>query len=328
MAESESSQIDLASESLKRKRTKTVKVLVVDDHLAVRELITEVLESAGYEVTAATEGKEAVARTQEDVYDLVLLDVVMPGMGGAATLASMLELRNDIVVIIMTAYGTIEDAVSFLKQGAVDYITKPFVMDEVLHKVDRALKEKWAKFEAIVDSKTELFNHRHFMARLEEELIRANRYLRPLGLVMIDIDDFKKFNDENGHLLGDEVLGKLSQILKAHCRESDIAARYGGEEFAIILPETDLPNALAVSERIRESVDQTEFPHREGTKWDKVTISSGVTSISSRVTDSIQAEDLIDLADRALYDAKRSGKNRSCVSPQVETRSETSSLSR
>lgn len=159
---------------------------------------------------------------------------------------------------------------------------------------------------AITDGMTGVYNRRYFQRQLESEFRRAPRFGYPVALAIIDVDYFKKFNDVHGHLLGDQALRSVAQILKDSVRETDVVARYGGEEFAVILPETNSEHALEVAERIRKHVAQHTFWGRGQTPI-SVTVSIG---IASKLAAEIKADELIELADRALYEAKHAGRNR------------------
>ena len=193
--------------------------------------------------------------------------------------------------------------------------------------------------QAITDGLTGLFNHRYFYERLEQEIARARRYGTPVSLLMIDIDDFKAFNDRHGHLAGDAVLREMAEVLGTELRAKlDIAARYGGEEFAVILPNTpmapivdtqmemDLAGKLSrlgegeappapghrqgaegVAERIRRRIASTHFVSSDSKGPAGLTVSIGVAVFPQRTT---SAEDLVANADAALYKAKRAGKDR------------------
>ena len=161
--------------------------------------------------------------------------------------------------------------------------------------------------ESVTDELTGLHNHRYLEERLPEELSRAKRYEQPVSFLMIDIDDFKKYNDRNGHEAGNEALQNVAQCLKDGLRSADVAMRYGGEEFCILLPQTALAEARAIAERIRHHVESTPFPHGESQPLGRVTISVGVSTYSKNVdTD----KKIIAAADRALYESKSFGKNR------------------
>lgn len=171
------------------------------------------------------------------------------------------------------------------------------------------LYEKISKL-AIVDELTQLYNRRFFNETLENEVSRSLRYEKNCSLIMIDIDFFKNYNDQNGHLVGDELLRLISKIFKSSCRHNDHVCRYGGEEFAIILPDTTSKGALEVAEKIRKKVLENVFPYEEKQPLKKVTISLGISSIPELSDSSFSIKDT---ADKALYAAKYAGKNRSLI---------------
>ncbi len=158
--------------------------------------------------------------------------------------------------------------------------------------------------EAITDSLTGLYHHKYFMMRLQEEMERAKRYQRGLSLLMLDIDHFKSINDVCGHLAGDKVLVGLANLIKKNGRGVDVVARYGGEEFAVILPDTNQEGALTMAKRLRERAESTAF---DGNL--KITVSIGVASLEPPLK-KIEPEDLVAAADKALYQAKKNGRNR------------------
>jgi len=160
---------------------------------------------------------------------------------------------------------------------------------------------------SITDPLTGLHNRRYMESRLAEELNRAKRYNQPMSFMMIDIDDFKLYNDRNGHQAGDRALEITAQCLKSTLRKVDVASRYGGEEFSILLPQATLKEAGAIADRLRRQILNAKFPHRESQPLGAVTVSIGLASFSPSVD---TAEAIIRAADRALYHAKSHGKNR------------------
>jgi diguanylate cyclase (GGDEF)-like protein len=160
---------------------------------------------------------------------------------------------------------------------------------------------------SITDSLTGLPNRRYLEERLAEELNRSKRYDYPMSFLMIDIDDFKAYNDKNGHQAGDLAIQITGHCLKAALRSADIASRYGGEEFCILLPQTGMVEARTIADRIRQRVNSTHYPHGKSQPLGRVTISIGVSTFSQMVNTS---ENIIAAADRALYQAKRLGKDR------------------
>ncbi len=188
-----------------------------------------------------------------------------------------------------------------LQELAVDFNK---MADSLLDRTKRLEKE------AITDGLTGLYNHKHFYNRLEFEINRAIRASSPVSILLIDADNFKQYNDRYGHPKGDEVLRKCAVAICDSVRGVDIAARYGGEEFAVILAETDKKGAMVVAENIRRTIKGLRFRDDEGDTTHNVTVSIGVSSYPA---DTIKMNDLIKLADDALYAAKREGKNRVCA---------------
>lgn len=162
---------------------------------------------------------------------------------------------------------------------------------------------------ARTDGLTGLFNRQHLLARLEEEVVRANRYGRPLAVLLLDLDHFKAVNDGQGHLTGDRVLAAAGSAIGRSLRSADSAGRYGGEEFCVVLPETTSEDAQALAERLRLALGKIRHPAGRG-KTIRVTCSIGVGSARGG---KLRASDLLSEADQALYEAKRLGRNRVAV---------------
>ena len=173
----------------------------------------------------------------------------------------------------------------------------------------RTVNEKLRNL-AFRDGLTGLYNHRYFQEMIGTELLKARRYQRPLSLVMVDIDHFKKVNDNFGHQCGDMVLRQLSELIARLIRATDSAARYGGEEFAVVLPETEPPGARVLAERLRNAVIQNSFSTPRGPLY--LTISLGVSCYLPACGD-VGKDELIEATDTALYQAKTTGRNRSCL---------------
>lgn len=164
---------------------------------------------------------------------------------------------------------------------------------------------------AITDELTGLYNHRHLLRQLSAELSRTRRYGRPLTLAMIDIDHFKQYNDTHGHLIGNEILRTLGDLIRKNIREIDIPARYGGEEFLIIMPETNRVKGRLIAERLRKAIEEYPFKKIGRPPGEAVTISIGIASYPQNA---LSTHDLIETADRALYHAKAAGRNRVSIS--------------
>jgi diguanylate cyclase (GGDEF)-like protein len=181
------------------------------------------------------------------------------------------------------------------------------VASELAVAVENSQLYKLTKHLAVTDELTGLANYRAMQARLETEFDRARRYRRPLSLLMLDADEFKRFNDTHGHICGDRALAELGVLLRRTVRDVDLPARYGGEEFAVILPETDAAGAFVAAEKIREAVSEHSFLSAFGARDAHVTVSIGLASFPVHGED---REELLRQADDALYQAKAHGRDR------------------
>ncbi len=296
------------------------RILVVDDEEIMRSFLKEVLSEEGYAVDLAVSGRDAVDKMGTSQYEIIITDIVMPELDGLGVVAAAKKLAYDVDVIVMTGYASMETAVESMKLGATDYITKPFNIDQIRIIVSNAIKERRLKKQAAEgefykelsrkDGLTDLYNHRFFHQLLETEVARALRYNRAVSLLMIDIDNFKRFNDSHGHPSGDVALKQLSLLLKNASRSCDFVARYGGEEFAIIAPEANPDSARRMAERIRELVAEAVFEGEDAMPGGRLTISLGVATVPTQAGDKCE---LVERADQALYRAKALGRNRVVV---------------
>lgn len=193
------------------------------------------------------------------------------------------------------------------RMGAEDRLVLQAVASELVVAVENSQLYKLTKRLSITDELTGLYNYRYLQQRLDDEIERARRYGRSLSLLMIDADDFKRFNDTYGHIAGDEALAEMSQVFRSAVREIDIVCRYGGEEFSVILPETDAEGAFVVAEKIREAVAAHSFADADARRVVSLTVSIGLATFPSGAGDQ---ETLLRLADDALYSAKNTGRDR------------------
>lgn len=302
-------------------------VAIVDDDPAIRRLVRMLLRREGYDVFECTTGQEAREQLSDAMWDICVLDRRLPDIDGAQLCKELKANENfrDRYIIMLTGEDEQQDKVEGLDLGADDYVTKPFQHAELLARVRAAkrivdlqaeLKERNAALArlSITDGLTGLNNHRHFQDELLRAFEEAERYSRPLSLALIDIDFFKKINDTYGHAAGDEVLREVSNLFTTSIRAADMAARYGGEEFTVMMPQTDLNDGVQVAEKIRELIGCHTFRTAAGEI--PVTVSIGVATFPrSRMR---SARELLEAADKALYRAKRGGRNQ----VQVERRSE------
>jgi len=289
-------------------------VLVIDDDQTNIKVIIETLKTAGLTIISARNGEMGIKRASFSQPDLILLDVMMPGIDGFETCRRLKSepATQSIPILFMTALNDEDSKVKGFDIGGVDYITKPVGQREVLARVKTHLnlqrKQKLLERLAAIDGLTEIPNRRQFDEVLEKEWRRSQRAKYPLSLIAIDIDYFKQFNDTYGHTCGDECLRKVAQTLACSVRRaSDFVARYGGEEFAAILPETPPEGAVEIAEKMRENVESLKIAHAGSSVSDCVTLSLGVGAIAP--AREIPPKQLIEMADRALYLAKASGRN-------------------
>jgi two-component system cell cycle response regulator len=299
------------------------RILVAEDDAVTREYLSSLLEGHGMQVITADDGHQAVAKARDGALDLVLLDMMMPGLDGLDCCRLIKSMTQDgfLPVVLLTAKADGDSRVAGLRIGADDYVCKPFDERELLARLHNLLrlkrmhdqineaKERLSTL-AIQDELTGLYNYRYLHTRMNEEFKRAERYREPLSCVMIDVDYFKRVNDRHGHDAGDDALREVSVRLLKAVREVDVVARYGGEEFLLVLPSTNFSGALSVAERVWRAVGSESFNLRGGIT-ERVTVSVGVAVYPSR--DIKSKDQLLKAADRALYQAKHEGRDRICV---------------
>ena len=297
------------------------RILVVDDDEEVCLALEDILRLHNFSVTTVPTAAKALEILQSsNSFDLVLTDLVMPRIDGIALTKEIHSMGLDIPVVVMTGFASIEYAVESMKAGAADFITKPFKYEQVIFIINRTLEnqriQKMAREREYyrelsnIDALTAIGNYRYFDQVLLMEIERQKRYGRPLTLMIIDIDDFKRYNDTYGHLIGDLVLTQVAAILKNSIRGCDFVARYGGEEFVVILHEITGRRAIRVGERILEAVDTFDYLAPEGHKLGKITVTIGMSSFPK---DADEKKGFIKKADLALYTGKQAGKNCLCV---------------
>ena len=298
-------------------------ILIVDDVEDNLEILIDLLTFDGHNVQAVRSGEAALKRVRESRPDLILLDIVMPEMDGfeVCTQLKADESTKDIPVVFVTSMSDIEYKVKGFKVGGVDYINKPFHHAEILVRINthitmlrlrKHLEEKNAELERLAntDYLTNLYNRRRFFQAAQDEFAGATRSRNPISITLMDLDHFKRINDTHGHLIGDQVLIHIAKLIRSHCRVSDVAARYGGEEFIILHPSIDRQNAFRIAERIRNAVEVTPFSF-EGDEIG-VTLSAGV--VDTQVRRGVKRiDDILGLADKALYRAKDAGRNQVVV---------------
>jgi diguanylate cyclase (GGDEF)-like protein len=298
-----------------------VRILIADDDVTSRLVLTGVLKKNGHEVVATVDGSEAWDAMQgSDAPKLAILDWMMPGLAGVDVCRRVRTLQSDQppYIIILTSKGEKADIVAGFDAGADDYLAKPFDPDELRARVEvgRRMIELQESLRvardalnhaAMHDPLTGALNRRAFTDILAREISGERRYQHGLALGICDVDRFKKVNDTLGHQVGDEVLCGLVRLIESTLRGHDVLGRHGGDEFVVLTDHAGDDDAATPYERARSVVAGTPIPTRAGNV--SITISVGV-----KIWRADESEDeLLAAADAALYRAKDGGRNRVCL---------------
>ncbi len=303
-------------------------ILAVDDISTNLKLLKVILAPVGYNLTFAKGGYEALEMIKVSKPDLILLDLMMPDLNGLEVCQQLNSDPEyaDIPIIFITASNEQEHIVNAFELGAVDYINKPFKTAELSarirnhlllkHTIDE-LKSTQIKLQnalaevqklANTDSLTGVLNRRSLFYFAHQEFNRVSRYGLHFSILLMDLDNFKKVNDNYGHQVGDMALCTVVKSIKNTIRSVDFLGRYGGEEFMAILPETYGEQALILAERIRQMVASNIIETDEGNL--PLTISIGVSTYSTKDR---SLDDMILRADKGVYQAKQKGRNQCCL---------------
>lgn len=292
------------------------RILVVDDERSNIEIISEIFGN-DHEVLFATEGNRALEIAAISKPDVILLDMMMPGIDGCEVCKRLKEnpQTSAIPVIFISALGDVATETLGLELGAMDYVTKPFSPAVVKIRVNNQIELKRAREQLAwlvnVDGLTGIANRRRFDEVIASEWSRASRSQQPVALALIDVDLFKNYNDHYGHQAGDDCLRSVAKVFEAHAhRPGDLVARYGGEEFAFIISASDGTTALRMAENIRMALVSTQLPHALS-PFGQVTVSIGVAAFPPGNGETSEA--LVRKADEALYQAKKQGRNQAVL---------------
>jgi len=274
-------------------------MLIVDDEDSLREMLEELMANLGFSTESVSNGADALKILENNKFTFLLTDMKMPGMDGLELIQTVDKRFSGISMIAMTGYAEGYKYVDVINAGASDFIKKPFELGELEAKLKRIIVERNLREElnrlSITDSLTSLYNQRHFYTRLKEEVLRANRQKHSLALILLDLDNFKAYNDTYGHLAGDELLRNVGQLINQSIRVGvDSGYRYGGDEFAVILIEADLGVAQGISQRIQSALKENG----------SITASIGCTIF----TRGMSVTDLVAEADKELYRSKNGKK--------------------
>ena len=290
-----------------------MKIPIAEDDPVLRRILEGFLMKWGYDLVVTKDGAEAWrALEQEAAPPLAVVDWMMPGMDGLELCRKVRERGAGpyTYILLLTAKGQKEDIVRGIEAGADDYLTKPFDVQELRVRIRAGvrvleLQEKLREL-ATRDPLTGLFNRGAILELLQRELARSERQGVSIGVIIADLDHFKKVNDTHGHLIGDAVLCEAAKRMKAAVRTYDFVGRYGGEEFLIFSPGCDLRDACQQAERIREYIAREPVVTPPASV--QITASFGVCASGAGVRNDFTT--LINAADAALYRAKERGRNR------------------
>jgi len=293
-------------------------ILVVDDTATNLQVLVRTLQTSGHRILAAKDGPTALDIARRARPDLMLLDIMMPGMDGYEICDRLKAnpFTKDIPVMFVTAMDQERQEAKGLAMGAVDYLAKPVSPPIVLARVRNQLELKkqrdFLRRLSSVDGLTGVANRRSFEEDFDKEWRRAARHQAPLTLLLADIDHLRAYNDAYGYLAGDDCLKMVAQALaKSMMRPGDVIARYGGEEFVGLMPDTDAKGSNVVTDRLLTAVRSLALPHAHSDAAPIVTISIGVASCFPH-RDNDRAG-LFKLAGDALYAAKTAGRNQAKI---------------
>ncbi|NJN80036.1 MAG: diguanylate cyclase [Anaerolineales bacterium] len=299
-----------------------MKILIVEDEPINRKLVKQSLLTAGYEVVEANDGLSAWELFQQEPFQLIITDWMMPGLNGQELVHRIRtsKQKSYTYIIMLTAMDNEDNVVLGLESGADEYLTKPINSRELVARVasgvrilklEEQLMQAHQQMEtlAMYDGLTNLLNRRALEEFGKGELNKAIRKELPFCIILIDIDYFKSVNDQHGHKIGDIVLQAVAKILSEEIRDYDRIGRWGGEEFISIMPETHIHDAIIVAERMRTRIADTKILIENGASI-SIHISLGVACSNKQ---KISLSTLIDSADQALYQAKQNGRNQVCV---------------
>jgi len=297
-----------------------VEILVVDDDPNYRETVADLLEQEGYKVSQVDTGIASLEEVKKKFFNVVLVDFKLADITGLDLAKKIKAVDRDTYIVLVTGHASLETALKAIemREEIYGYVVKggdrePSLLEWTIRSALREQRLAWDKTKAenelrranrrleelsITDDLTGIYNRRHFYDKLSEVTLSAQRYKRPVSLLMFDVDHFKSYNDTRGHLAGNRILERVGRIVSEEIREVDWGFRYGGDEFTVILPETSKEDARVVAERIRRAFEKCKF--------DETTLSIGIAQYDLKS----DLDTLIKTADEAMYKAKSQGGNR------------------
>ena len=297
----------------KEKQT-SYSVLSVDDDEEMIGLLHEVVSQLGHVSVTAVDGVDAFEKLGESEFDIIITDISMPRMNGIELTKRVKTDFEDIDVVVVTGYQEEYKYTDVIEIGASDFISKPFNINELEAKINRIIRERELRAElkrlSIRDGLTSLYNRRYFDENLKREAIRAFRQRYGLFLLLVDVDNFKEYNDQFGHQKGDDLLKELARLMMFYSRDNvDSVYRYGGDEFAVIIPHAKHEQAILVAQRLRNKFNTS--------KLGPAFLSMGMAQLAGGLKTLEQdLETLLRIADQHLYLAKNNGGDQICTANQ------------
>lgn len=298
----------------REKNEQPARILIADDSDDFRNMLMRRVERMGHSVVGAADGIQAIQAIKKDRFDLLVVDLIMPGKNGLEVIKIAQHIDPSTQVIVVTGQGSVESAIEALRYRVFDFLTKPlnflrFFEITVQQALDQAFRVRKknnmiVEFQrmALIDPLTGLYNHYKLHEELEREIQRSKSLGQPFSLIMLDLDDLKSINSSYGNAFGDEVLCRIADVIQSEPRKIDIPVRYGGDDFLIVLPGTRAKNAMVVAERFVESISGLDI------HGIPISVSIGIAEWK----DSFQTdEDIINAVDKALNQSKVNAE--SCI---------------
>lgn len=314
--------ISFEAQEENKNKTNYQTVLLIEDDNQQAKLIKSLVATEPYNFIVTSSGEEAIKLGQQIKIDLILLDLMLPGMSGydVCEYYKNKEVARNIQIVALTSLSDLESKIKCIDKGVDDYLVKPVNSKEIKSRINVLLKKKLYLDQlqehhkevlnlAIIDGLTGLYNQTYLKNYLQLEIERSQDRGYLVALMLFDLDDFKKYNDILGHPAGDIILKKFSGLIKTNIREIDLPARYGGEEFAVVMPYSSQRNAIIAAEKIRTALQSSSIVEDEKNRVNKITTSIGIALCPKQA---VTVDGLIEKADYMLYQAKKTGKNKVC----------------